>query len=214
MKKIIPFLLAVAIIAVLLLVCHDIMQLIIRHAPPEKLSGVVQIKGSMWSGSGFIVSDDGIVITAGHVLEGIWDGEVELEDGTMVKIDPNSIYTDRSWDVGVCRIEIPANVYGFETLTFCSDTVDVGTEIWISGFPLGLEKWASFGHVARKSSKGTIYVDCDSNPGNSGCPIFCEDGEVVGLITSGYMMTDISMGCDVVAIQNVLERYEVLYDSP
>lgn len=211
MKKLIPFLFAVAITSGLFSICWSIGSYIIYRNSPEKLSGVIQIKGSMWSGSGFIVSKDGLIITAGHVLDGLWDGTVELEDGTVIDIDPNSIYIDRSWDVGICRTTDYENT---EVFTFCSDTVDVGTEIWISGFPLGLEKWASFGHVARKSSKGTIYIDCDANPGNSGCPIFCGDGKVVGLITGGYEITDISFGVGVEAIRNVLERYEVLYESP
>ncbi len=209
-KNIVFWIFISVVMALITIIWIGIYQIV--SIPIEKLSGVVQIKGSLWAGSGFMVSEDGLIVTAGHVLDGLWGGEVELEDGMMVKIDPCSIYVDRSWDVGVCRVTVPEEGLGIEVLTFCTDAVDVGTEVWISGFPLGLEKWASFGHAARKSSKGIIYIDCDANPGNSGCPIFCEDGEVLGFVTGGHMATDISFGIDAEAIRNVLERYEVLYE--
>ena len=167
----------------------------------------VQIVGAEWSGSGFIL-EDGIVITAAHVLHDLIEGRAILSDGTIIELDPNTYMIDGVWDIAVAKLhnyDGPCAVLGDD------NSIIVGCGVEIVGYPLGLELWHSFGEVARLERAGNIDIDCDANPGNSGGPIFIGD-EVVGVLTCGYNYTDISSGVAVSVVRNMVDRYKILKD--
>jgi len=166
----------------------------------------IQIIGSQWSGSG-IIFKNGFIVTAAHVLEGIENGQASFSDGTIICLDPNTYYISQNFDLAFAKI---AEYSGPYAILGVQDSIVIGADIEICGYPLGIELWHSFGRVARLENKGTIDVDVDANPGNSGGGIFL-NGEVIGIITCGYSSTDISSGIAINAIQAELEIYRILY---
>lgn len=167
----------------------------------------VQIVSAEWTGSGFML-EDGILVTAAHVMQDVINARAVFSDGTVVYLDPNTYMIDGVWDVAIAKI---SNYDGpYTTLGDNSDIV-IGTSVELVGYPLGLKLWHSYGEVARLEHAGEIDMDVDANPGNSGGPIFIRD-KVVGILTCGYSYTDISSGTAVNVIKNMLDRYKILKD--
>lgn len=167
----------------------------------------VQIVSNHWTGSGFIL-EDGIIVTAAHVMQDVVDAKAVFSDGTIVCLDPNTYMIDSVWDIAIAKLpdyDGPCAVLGD------SDNIIIGAGVELVGYPFGEKLWHSFGNVARLETAGNINIDCDANPGNSGGAIFL-NGKVVGVITCGYAGADISMGVSVSVIKNLLDRYEILKD--
>lgn len=139
-------------------------------------------------GSGFIISDDGYVITNAHVVDNATEIRVGLNDrreyqATLVGSDPAS-------DIALLKLdaeELPVVRIGD------SDDLRVGEWVLAIGSPFGFEHTATQGIVsalARSLPDDTyvpfIQTDVAVNPGNSGGPLFNTDGEVVGVNSQIY----------------------------
>lgn len=138
-------------------------------------------------GSGFIVSNDGYVVTNNHVIDRAEDVEVVLDDGSKYKAE--IIGKDPKTDIAVLKIEpdkeLVAVVFGD------SDTLRIGEWVMAIGNPFGLGYTVTAGIVSAKGrSLGLgayddfIQTDAPLNPGNSGGPLFNLKGEVVGVNTA------------------------------
>ncbi|MFQ5787367.1 MAG: DegQ family serine endoprotease [Thermodesulfobacteriota bacterium] len=138
-------------------------------------------------GSGFIISEDGYIITNNHVVERATDINVILEDGKSYKA--KVIGKDPKTDLALLKIEpkkkLPAVRFGR------SDTLDIGDWVVAIGNPFGLGNTVTTGIVSAKGrSLGLgayddfIQTDAAINPGNSGGPLFNLNGEVVGVNTA------------------------------
>lgn len=167
----------------------------------------VKIVGAEWSGSGFIL-EDGIIVTAAHVMQDVVDARVVFSDGTEVVLDPNTYMLDKVWDVAIAKIH---NYTGPCAILGASSTIILGSDIELVGYPLGETLWHSFGRVARLEKAGRLSLDIDGVPGDSGCPCFNE-GLVVGILTSGYNSTQMCFAVDISVIINMIDRYKILKD--
>jgi len=141
------------------------------------------------SGTGFIVSDDGYIVTNNHVVEGSNAIDVIFDDGTSV--EAQLIGTDPFTDLAVLKIEgvVPATVaLGSTSVLRPGDTViAIGSALGnytntvttgvISGLGRRLEVEAGV------NSENLIQHDAPINPGNSGGPLFNLSGEVIGVNT-------------------------------
>ena len=143
------------------------------------------------AGSGFIISDDGYIITNHHVIEGASSIEVAMYDGT--KYDAELVGYDESNDVAVLKIDaknLTPVVLGN------SDELMVGDSVVAIGNPLGeLTFSLTAGTVSALDRKITmsnglsmdlIQTDCAINSGNSGGALFNLYGEVVGITNAKY----------------------------
>jgi serine protease Do len=137
------------------------------------------------SGSGFIVSADGLIVTNAHVVEAADWIQVRLSDGR--RFGGKVIGRDNRVDLALVKIE---GVDRLPTLRFAdSNRVRVGEFVLALGHPFGLEQTVSFGIVSRKGTPLTvaapgfdfIQTDAAINPGNSGGPLVNMAGEVVGI---------------------------------
>lgn len=165
----------------------------------------VQIVGAEWSGSGFML-EDGIIVTAAHVMRDVVDAKAVFSDGTEVILDPNTYYISGDFDLAFATI---ANYVG-PTATFGTpDSITIGAAIEICGYPLGEKHWHSFGSIARLVHNGHLDMDIDGVPGDSGGPVFL-DNEVVGILTCGFTNTQMCSGVDISAIKAELSVYEVI----
>lgn len=139
-------------------------------------------------GSGFIISDDGYVITNAHVVDGAENISVSLENRRQYQAD--LVGSDAASDIAVLKIDaesLPTVRIGD------SDELNVGEWVLAIGSPFGFEHTATQGivsAVARSLPNGTyvpfIQTDAAVNPGNSGGPLFNTDGEVVGVNSQIY----------------------------
>ncbi len=150
-------------------------------------------------GSGFIVSEDGYILTNNHVIDGADDIQVRLIDRR--EYSAAVVGTDERSDLALLKIEED----GLPTLTLADDdSVKVGQWVLAIGSPFGLDFSASVGIVSAigrsiPSEKNDNYVpfiqtDVAINPGNSGGPLFNLDGEVVGINSQIYTRSGGSIG--------------------
>ena len=137
-------------------------------------------------GSGFVISEDGFIVTNNHVIEGADEIMVEFRDGS--ELPATVIGTDPNTDIAVLKVE-PAAPLTFVTFGD-SDAARVGDWVMAMGNPLGQGFSVSVGIVSarERALSGTyddfIQTDAAINRGNSGGPLFNMDGEVVGVNTA------------------------------
>lgn len=150
-------------------------------------------------GSGFIISDDGYVLTNNHVVEGASEITVRLIDRR--EFDAEVIGTDPRSDLALIKIDaddLP------EARLAKPDDLKVGEWVVAIGSPFGLDYSVSAGIVSAigrslPTERGENYVpfiqsDVAINPGNSGGPLLNMDGEVVGVNSQIYTRSGGSIG--------------------
>lgn len=135
-------------------------------------------------GSGFIISSDGYVVTNNHVVNGATKVSVTLDDGTT--LPAKVIGRDPKTDVALLRVK-PTGKLPFIELGD-SDDVQPGEWVIAVGNPYGLGGTVTAGIVSalgRDLHSGAyndfIQIDAPINHGNSGGPLFTQDGKVVGI---------------------------------
>lgn len=156
-------------------------------------------KRQLASGSGFIISKQGHVLTNRHVLRG--QLEVQLEDGR--KFDNiRTLGADSRSDVAVIQIlDAPKGGWPVAALGD-SDTLEVGELVIAIGSPFELASSVSYGVVSATGRSGVgrsmaedfIQTDAALNPGNSGGPLINLDGQVVGINTAIQGATGANVG--------------------
>ena len=149
-----------------------------------------QTTQSASSGSGFIITEDGYVVTNYHVVSGASSVKVTLYNGDTY--DATVIGGDSDYDVAVLKIEAT----GLTPVTLGDSTdVNVGDTVLAIGNPLGELTFSMSGGYVSSCNRainvdGTpfnmIQVDCSINPGNSGGPLVNLYGEVVGIVSAKY----------------------------
>ncbi len=137
-------------------------------------------------GSGFVISEDGFIVTNNHVIEGADEIMIEFFEG--FELPAQVIGTDRNTDIALLKVESD------EPLKFVSwgdsDAMRVGDWVMAVGNPLGQGFSVSAGIVSARgralqgSFDDYIQTDAAINRGNSGGPLFNMDGEVIGVNTA------------------------------
>ena len=150
---------------------------------------VVLIETDMATGSGFIITADGYVVTNYHVVEDARTIDVVLYDNSSYSATLEGY--DSSNDVAVLKME-----GSFQPVKLgSSDDLIVGDQVVAIGNPLGeLTSTLTVGYVSAKgrdvstdsATINMIQTDCAINSGNSGGPLFNMKGEVVGITTAKY----------------------------
>ncbi len=142
-------------------------------------------------GSGFVVGDEGIVLTNAHVVDGADEVLVKLTDKREFKAKVLGI--DKASDVAVLKID----GHHLPTLRIGSSAnTRVGDWVLAIGSPFGFENSATAGIISAKSRSlpddsyvPFIQTDVAVNPGNSGGPLFNMAGEVIGINSQIYSRT-------------------------
>jgi serine protease Do len=152
---------------------------------------VVQVRTPGGLGSGFIINEDGFLITNFHVIEGETQisvevyqqkhGELERKTFKDVKI----IAINKFEDMALLKIEDKDAPKFSRVLLGDADAMSVGERVFAIGSPLGLERTVTEGILSTKTREmgGELYLQTTAqiNPGNSGGPLFNLRGEVVGI---------------------------------
>ena len=159
-----------------------------RHFRIPQQRGEQRVRGQ---GSGFIIREDGLVLTNAHVIDGADEVIVKLIDKREFKA--KVLGADKATDVAVLRIDgrnLPTVKIGNSANT------RVGEWVLAIGSPFGFENSATAGIISAKSRSlpddsyvPFIQTDVAVNPGNSGGPLFNMAGEVIGINSQIYSRT-------------------------
>ena len=148
---------------------------------PEELKGTSL-------GSGFIINEDGYILTNNHVVKDATDIKVRLADGR--ELGAKVVGRDAASDVALLKLlemkgKLPTVALGD------SDALEQGDYVLAIGSPLGFRESVTFGIVSAKDRALTggafddfLQTDAAINQGNSGGPLFNLKGEVVGINTA------------------------------
>lgn len=156
-----------------------------------------QVSETASSGSGFILTEDGYVVTNYHVVEGATTLSVITYDGT--EYPAQLVGYEENNDLAVLKIDAT----GLPTVTIgSSENLIIGDMVVAIGNPLGeLTSTMTVGYLSAKDRDVTtdgstiinmMQTDAAINPGNSGGPLFNMKGEVIGITTAKYSGTTTS----------------------
>jgi len=159
-------------------------------------------------GSGFVISEDGYIVTNNHVIEGA--DEIRIEFFSGLNLTAELIGTDPATDIALLKVEhdepLPAVRFGD------SEAARVGDWVIAVGNPLGQGFSVSAGIISARGRalQGNyddyIQTDAAINRGNSGGPLFSMTGEVIGVNTAILSPTGGSIGIGFAMSSNVAER--------
>ncbi|MEL6523725.1 MAG: Do family serine endopeptidase [Pseudomonadota bacterium] len=159
-------------------------------------------------GSGFVISEDGYIVTNNHVIEGADQIQIEFFSGR--ELDATVVGTDPNTDIALLKVDSDAPL---EFVPFGnSDIVRVGDWVMAMGNPLGQGFSVSAGIVSARNRElsGTyddyIQTDAAINRGNSGGPLFNMDGEVIGVNTAILSPNGGSIGIGFAMSSSVVTR--------
>jgi serine protease Do len=165
----------------------------VREMVNQLGESVVQVRTPGGLGSGFIINEDGYLITNFHVIEGETQISVEVyhqnpRDGQLerkVYKDVKIIAMNKFEDMTLLKIDDKDAPKFAKVLLGDSDALSVGEGVFAIGSPLGLERTVTEGIVSTKTRQlqGELYLQTTAqiNPGNSGGPLFNMRGEVIGV---------------------------------
>jgi serine protease Do len=141
-------------------------------------------------GSGVLISADGKILTAAHVVQTADAIEVQLLTGETLRAKVLS--SEPTADVALLQLEKPPKT-PFVAKIGDSDAVEVGDSVFVVGAPLGVSHTLTVGYVsARRRPNATLssmsraeffQTDAAINQGNSGGPMFNMQGEVIGIVS-------------------------------
>ncbi len=159
-------------------------------------------------GSGFVISEDGFVVTNNHVIEGADEILIEFFEGG--ELQAKVIGTDPNTDIALLKVETdkPLSFVSFGD----SDFARVGDWVMAMGNPLGQGFSVSAGIVSARnralsgSYDDYIQTDAAINRGNSGGPLFNMDGDVVGVNTAILSPNGGSIGIGFSMASNVVVK--------
>ncbi|MFE3837507.1 Do family serine endopeptidase [Pseudogemmobacter sonorensis] len=159
-------------------------------------------------GSGFVISEDGYIVTNNHVIEGA--DEITIEFFSGEKLTAVLVGTDPKTDIALLKVEagkpLPFVAFGD------SDTARVGDWVVAMGNPLGQGFSVSAGIVSARNRELTgtyddyLQTDAAINRGNSGGPLFNMAGEVIGVNTAILSPTGGSIGIGFSMASNVVTK--------
>ena len=148
------------------------------------------------NGTGFIIYEDGYIVTNWHVIDSSEQIKIVTSDGNeyIAKV----IGKDEHYDVALLKIELDSNVKLPAVKFADSDKIEVSDPVITIGNPFGLGKTVTAGIISYKGRNlsdqiselgenghlvSYIQTDAAVNYGNSGGPLFSANGEVIGMIT-------------------------------
>ncbi len=141
-------------------------------------------------GSGIVVSGDGLVMTAAHVVNVADEVSVFFLSGG--RVPAKVVSSAQQADVALLRLEeVPDGLQAVEFGN--SDLASIGDEVFVVGAPYGIDHTLTVGHLSgRRRTVGIcdqltpielLQTDADINVGNSGGPLFDIDGKLIGIVS-------------------------------
>ncbi len=165
------------------------------------------------TGSGFLIDEQGHIITNNHVVEDAKSLEVTLADGT--KVPATLVGRDPNNDLAVIKINVPDRTLPVIPLGD-SGALQIGQLAIAIGNPFGLDRTVTTGVISSlnrslraesgREMRGIIQTDAAINPGNSGGPLLNSRGEVIGINTAIFSPSGGSVGIGFAIPVNTAKR--------
>jgi S1-C subfamily serine protease len=181
--------------------------------------GAAGIRDFTETGSGVLVSNDGKVITAAHVVHAMDSVTVEMLNGPAVPA--RVVSSVPGADLALLQLDEVPRGAGVATMAN-SDTVRVGDQVVVVGAPYGLSHSMSAGFISARWPSNTVYramplaeflqTDATINTGNSGGPMFDMQGRVIGIVSHNISKSGGSEGLGFVVTSNTAR--ELLLEQP
>ena len=149
--------------------------------------GLVSVGGI---GSGVLISNEGMIMTAAHVIQTAERIRVHFNNGEMIDARVSASMT--AADLALIQLEkMPADYQVAELGD--SDSVEVGDQIFVVGAPFGISHTLTVGHISARREDTSVFggleptelfqTDAAINKGNSGGPMFDLNGKVIGIVS-------------------------------
>lgn len=172
---------------------------------------VYKVNHAGGSGSCFYLKKYDLFITNNHVVEGF--REVALEDNDKNRYLAKVILVNPQLDIALLTAN--GDFSHLPDIVLAGNEVSLGQKINVAGYPFGMPFTATEGTVSspRQLMDDNYYIQTDAavNPGNSGGPMFNQNGEVVAITTSKLTNADnMGFGIPVKALVTLLEKVEEL----
>jgi S1-C subfamily serine protease len=180
------------------------------------------------NGSGILFSKSGHIITNYHVINNATQIGIEfLYEGTIKNYNAEIVIVDKINDLAIIKI-INNELNGFENIpyNFKTKSSDVGTKVYAYGYPMALsvmgkEIKVTDGIISSKSGYNgnitTYQITAPIQPGNSGGPLFDDEGNLIGITSSGInkAMTDnVGYAIKTSYLNNLIDALQDKIDMP
>ena len=156
-----------------------------RQVSPAVVKIRVDSNYGEWEGTGIFIKDD-LILTAGHIVDNANEVWIIWSDGKKHKAV--NWYKETEADLGIIYIRTSEK----EKRLCFSETV-VGEKVWVIGNPFAVFPVLTEGIISAIDmpdnfglTKNMLITDCSTNPGNSGCPLFNKNGDILGICSWGY----------------------------
>ena len=178
------------------------------------------VPNKLASGTGFAISSDGYIVTNHHVVVDSKDIKVRGLNGNFsTTYNAEIVVDDKINDLAIIKINDPGfTSLGIPTYSLSNTTADVGHSVFVLGYPLratmGDEVKLTNGIVSSKTGfQGDItsyQISAPVQAGNSGGPVFNQDGKVVGIINSKHLGAEnASYAVKINYLTNLIELLDV-----
>ena len=143
------------------------------------------------TGSGFIATTDGKVVTNYHVIDGAYSAILKLNDGRSYSVS-GVINYDKNRDIAI--LQLPVSNINSVTL---GNSINIanGDNVVVIGNPLGLQNTVTTGVISATNriinNESWIQFSAPVSPGSSGGPVFNSKGEVIGVVTMKVVKEDV-----------------------
>lgn len=172
-------------------------------------------------GSGVLISADGNILTAAHLVHAASEVSIEFPDG--VRVRARVIASEPEADVSLLQVErVPAGAAVANLAD--SDHARVGDRVFVVGTPYGISHTLSVGHLSGRHQPGRVWdrftraeffqTDAAINRGNSGGPMFNMAGEVLGVVSHIISKSGGFEGLGFVVTSNAARKLLVERKSP
>jgi S1-C subfamily serine protease len=152
---------------------------IYKKALPSVMTLEATVKDGVSRGTGFLAIDDGLAVTALHVVKGATKVKARFADGDEFDVS-GIVDKDEARDVAIVKVKVS----GRPLLPLASGQPEIGSKAFLIGAPRGEEFTLSDGVVSNVRIKGRTreyQFTCPASPGNSGGPLLNADGQVIGI---------------------------------
>lgn len=165
-------------------------------APPGRPNRPEQPRRNQALGSGFVISEDGFIVTNNHVIEGA--DEIRIEFFSGLELEAELVGTDPATDIALLKVDhdspLPHVPWGDAEAARVGDwVIAVGNPLG-QGFSVSAGIISARGRALQGNFDDYIQTDAAINRGNSGGPLFNMDGEVIGVNTAILSPTGGSIG--------------------
>ena len=164
----------------------DRVEIAAENAPAVVAINVLKKDGSLFTGTGFVITSDGLIVTSLHTLQDAASLNITFPDG-VVSGKATPIVTSQKVDLALLQIA----ARDLHTVQLAdSQYVQPGQEITVIGNPRRLQNTVSSGIISqvRKKEDGIIWhqISAPISPSSSGSPVFNEDGKVISVAFASY----------------------------